>query len=148
MVFLQPLTPKDRAAGSLACQEAGQGYGQAERQDQAEECYEGNAPFPASRFFEIVVQMLKHGLFLPDQLVQAAAGFVPIGGEAGLQAFQPVKGGIQRLVEFLANVPPIALRIGMGLSRLCSIPAFAGRGLMPEGAESYAKPFSATCIRQ
>ena len=22
------------------------------------------------------------------------------------------------------------------------------RGLMPEGAESYAKPFSATCIRQ
>ena len=24
----------------------------------------------------------------------------------------------------------------------------AYRGLMPEGAESYAKPFSATCIRQ
>ena len=24
----------------------------------------------------------------------------------------------------------------------------AVRGLMPEGAESYAKPFSATCIRQ
>ena len=24
----------------------------------------------------------------------------------------------------------------------------AERGLMPEGAESYAKPFSATCIRQ
>ena len=26
--------------------------------------------------------------------------------------------------------------------------ALAERGLMPEGAESYAKPFSATCIRQ
>jgi hypothetical protein len=27
-------------------------------------------------------------------------------------------------------------------------PATASWGLMPEGAESYAKPFSATCIRQ
>ena len=39
--------------------------------------------------------MLKHGLFLSDQRLQAATGFLPIGGEAGLQGFQPVEGRVQ-----------------------------------------------------
>jgi hypothetical protein len=76
------------------------------------------------RFFEIVAQVVKHGLFLSDQIFQAATGFLPIGGEAGLQGFQPIERCVQRLVEFLADMAPVALRVGMGLGRLCGIPAF------------------------
>lgn len=122
----QPLTPKDSATDAVACQEAGQGDSQTERQEQPEEGYEGSAPFPASRFFEIVPKVLKNGLFLPDKLAQAATGFLAIGGEAGLQDFQPIEGRIQRSIEFLADVTPVALRIGMGLGRLCGVPAFSG----------------------
>ena len=70
--------------------------------------------------------MLKNGFLLPDQIIQAATSLLSIGSEAGLQAFQPVEDGIQRLIEFLADVATIALRIGMGFGRLCSIPAFGG----------------------
>ena len=66
----QPLTPKDSATDAVACQEAGQGDSQAKRQGQPKEGYEGNAPFPASRVFEIVPKVLKNGLFLPDKLAQ------------------------------------------------------------------------------
>ena len=68
-------------------------------------------------------------LFLPDQFVQGAAGIPPIGSEAQVQVFQPVEGSGQGLVDLIADMAAIALRIGEGLGRLCGVPTFH-RGLL------------------
>jgi hypothetical protein len=48
-----PSPTNDAATKAGIGQDAGQGDGQAERQDQPKECYEWNALFPASRPFLI-----------------------------------------------------------------------------------------------